>query len=170
MAEMTAAEKFRQHMAARKGEVEIVTLTGAPSGFPYQFTKPSKFALLFGMGQLPQFAASEAVGKWTEEGIVQGITEGDADTLKLAQVAFTTRDRVLALSYSPKWVVGPANVAHDEISTDDIPDDDLTYAFRWVQAGGDESLMLSTFPQGSQQRPLASASRSKVRTKAKPAG
>jgi len=35
MAEQTAAEKFRQHMAARKGDVEIVTLTGAPSGFPY---------------------------------------------------------------------------------------------------------------------------------------
>lgn len=169
MAEMTAAEKFRRHMESRKGEVEIVTLTGAPSGFPYQFEKPSKFALLFGMGQLPQFAASEAVGKWTEEGIIKGLEGGDTDTLKLAQVAFTTRDRVLALSHSPKWVVGPANPANDEISTDDIPDDDLTYAFRWVQSGGDESLMLSTFPGGQQLDTLAVASRRKVRSKAKSA-
>jgi len=122
------------------------------------------------MGQLPQFAASEAVGKSTEEGIVQGIEEGDADTPKLAQVAFTTRDRVLALSYSPKWVVGSANPAKDEISTDDIPDDDLTYAFRWVQAGGDESLMLSTFSERPQSGVVAEPNRKARRTKAKRAG
>ena len=167
MTTKNAADEFQRFMQARKSEAAIVDVH-APSGFVYQFTAPSKFGLLFGLGQLPQFAASGAVQKWTEEGILQGMQDGDTDTLKLAQVTFSIRDRVLSLSYAPKLVVGTANAANGEVSTDDVPDEDLTYLFRWVQAGGDESLMLDTFPGGAAgKRPLASSHRSKVRTKAK---
>jgi hypothetical protein len=159
---LTRAQEYLAH----RQEADLVEIT-LPSSKVFVFEKPSKFGMLFGMGQLPQFAASGAVQKWTEEGIVKGIQDGDADTLKLAQVAFTTRDRVLALSHSPKLVVGVADPAKDELSTDDVSDDDLTYLFKWVQAGGDESMMLDTFPNGQQQRPVARPNRKARRAKAK---
>jgi len=157
MSEMTAAERIRKSIEARNERV-IVDVT-VPSGDVYQFEKPSKLSMLFGLGELPQFAASEAVGKWTEDGIIKSIEEGDTDVIKIAQTAFTIRDKVLALSYSPKLVIGKADESKDELSTDLIPDEDLTYLFRWVQAGGDVSLMLNTFPEQPQQHALASASR-----------
>lgn len=159
MSEMTAAERIRKSIESRK-QVEIVDVT-VPSGDIYTFKKPSKLSMLFGLGELPQFAASEAVGKWTEDGIIKGVENGDADVIKLAQAAFNIRDKVLDLSVSPKIVVGKADEKKNELSTDVIPDDDLTYLFRWVQAGGDTSLMLNTFPEKSQQRSMASASRKK---------
>lgn len=159
MAEMTAAERIRKSIEARNERV-IVDVT-VPSGDVYQFEKPSKLSMLFGLGELPQFAASEAVGKWTEEGIVKSIEEGDTDVIKIAQTAFTIRDKVLALSHSPKLVIGKADESKDELSTDVIPDEDLTYLFRWVQAGGDVSLMLGNFPEQPQQHALASSSRKK---------
>lgn len=164
--EITQAEQFARFMESRKGEAAIVDVL-APSGFVYKFEKPSKFGLLFGMGQLPQVAASGAVEKWTEAGIIKGIESGDADTLKMAEVAFTTRDRVLALSYSPKWVVGHADPSKDEISTDNIPDEDIAYCFQWVQAGGDASLMLKTFPSGSQSSAIPSSNRKARRAASK---
>lgn len=157
MSEMTAAERIRKSIEARNERV-IVDVT-VPSGDVYQFEKPSKLSMLFGLGELPQFAASEAVGKWTEDGIIKSIEEGDTDVIKIAQTAFTIRDKVLALSYSPKLVIGKADESKDELSTDLIPDEDLTYLFRWVQAGGDVSLMLNTFPEQPQQHALASSSR-----------
>ena len=166
MTTKNAADEFQRFMQARKSEAAIVDVH-APSGFVYKFTKPSKFSLLFGMGELPQIAASKAAERWTEEGIIQGIESGDADTLKLAQMAFSVRDRVLALSYSPKLVAGTANAANGEVSTDDVPDDDLTYLFQWVQAGGDTSLMLNNFPVESQQRPMAQPNRKARRATAK---
>ncbi len=164
MSEMTAAERIRRSIEARKERV-IVDVT-VPSGDVYKFEKPSKFSMLFGMGELPQFASSDAAEKWTEDGILKGAQEGDADVLKLAHVAFSVRDRVIALSVSPKLVIGKADESKDEISTDIIPDEDLTFLFRWVQAGGDQSLMLGNFPQQSQPRPLAVASRKKQRAAA----
>ena len=157
MSEMTAAERIRKSIEARNERV-IVDVT-VPSGDVYQFEKPSKLSMLFGLGELPQFAASEAVGKWTADGIIKSIEEGDTDVIKIAQTAFTIRDKVLALSYSPKLVIGKADESKDELSTDLIPDEDLTYLFRWVQAGGDVSLMLNTFPEQPQQHALASSSR-----------
>lgn len=155
----TAAERIRKSIEARNERV-IVDVT-VPSGDVYQFEKPSKLSMLFGLGDLPQYAASEAVGKWTEEGIIKGVEDGNADVLKLAKAAFTIRDKVLALSYSPKLVMGQADESKDELSTDVIPDEDLTYLFRWVQAGGEVSLMLDTFPAQPQQHSLAVASRKK---------
>lgn len=162
--QLTAAE---QYLAQRKDAPRNLVDVTVPSGAVFVFEKPSKFGLLFGMGQLPQFASSEAVGKWTEDGIAKGVESGDADTLKMVDVAFATRDRVLQLSYSPKLVVGKANPAKNELSTDDVSDEDLTYLFKWVQAGGDASLMLRTFPDGSQSGSMAGANRTARRAAAK---
>lgn len=165
--EMTAAERFRQHIESTKEAVIVDVI--APSGFTYKFREPSKFGLLFRLGKLPQSAASGAAEKWTEAGIIKGIEDGDPDTMQLANAAFSTRDQVLALSYSPKWVVGNADASKDEISTDDIPDADIAYCFQWVQSGGDASLMLNTFPVGSQPNVMAQPNRKERRTKAKQA-
>ncbi len=164
--EMTQAEQFARFMESRKGEAAIVDVL-APSGFVYKFEKPSKFALIFGAGKLPQVAASGAVTDWTEAGIVKAIQEGNPDILKIAQEAFTTRDKVLALSHSPKWVIGKADPAKNEISTDDIPDEDIDYCLKWVQAGGDVSMMLKTFPQGSQPSPVVKPNRKARRAASK---
>ncbi len=156
---MTAAERIRKSIESRNEKVIVDVVV--PSGDVYKFEKPSKLSMLFGLGELPQYASSEAVGKWTEDGIIKGVESGNADVIKLAQAAFTVRDKVLALSVSPKLVIGKADEKKDELSTDLIPDEDLTYLFRWVQAGGDVSLMLSNFPEQPQQHSLASSSRKK---------
>lgn len=162
--ELTDAEKY---LASRKSAPLDLVDVVPPSGNVFIFEKPSKFGILFGLGQLPQFAASGAVGKWTEEGILKGIQSGDSDTLKLAESVMSTIDRVLRLSYSPKLVSGVADPAKNELSTDDVADEDLTYLFKWVQAGGNVSLMLDTFPGGQQQRPVAGNNRKARRAKGK---
>lgn len=161
---LTAAEQYRK--IDRKAEIVDVTV---PSGFVFKMEKPSKFGMLFGLGKLPQFAASGAVEKWTEAEIIKGLETGDSDTTELAKAAFLTRDKVVKLSHSPKIVLGDADYENDELSASngDISDEDLTYLFRWVQAGGDESMMLGTFPRGSQQRPVAQPNRKARRAAAK---
>jgi hypothetical protein len=159
----TAADRLRAHVAAR--ETQIVDVR-CPSDFVYRFKKPSKFGMLFKAGKLPQAAGSIAVEEWAKTGLNIG---GDSDETSLTdqqaeliKTAFEVRDRVLELSYDPKFVIGEAQNPN-EISTDDVPDDDLAYLYKWVAAGGEMSAMLGTFPQGSQSSPLASASRPKQR-------
>lgn len=163
---ITKAEQFKK--AFEEGS-EIVDVT-PPSGLTYQFKKPSKFGLLFRMGALPQAAASGAVTAWTEAGVLKAAQEGDPEILKLAKIAFDVRDMVLELSYSPKLVVGEADASKDELSTDHVSDDDLAYFMAWVQAGGDASKLLATFPGGPGQDSLARANRKERRAKAKRSG
>lgn len=163
----TAAERLRQHVSTI--ETEIVDVTG-PSGFVYKFKKPSKTGMLFGMGRLPQIAASGAVQKWTDDGLIEAIKEGDPEATGLAKSVFDLRDRVLSLSHSPKIVLGDADASKDEVSSDDVPDEDLAYFLQWVAAGGEESSMLGTFPRRSPKRPMAGANRKKRRAAAKSNG
>ena len=153
---MTAAERYREQ---RQIQPEIVDVT-APSGFVFQFQKPSKFSLLFRYNHMPTVAANGAVQKWIEQGVIK---EGDfaPDQAAAIDESLRLRDRVLELSYSPKLVVGTADFAKDEMSTDDLSDDDATYLFQWVAAGGDESVMLSTFPERQRPDTLAKFSRKK---------
>jgi len=156
-----AAARLRAHVQTLEAAIVDVP---CPSGFVYRFHQPSKFGLLFHMGTLPQQASSDAIEAWRKDGIVPagGGAESVTDNIK---TALTMRDRVIALSYKPKFVIGePAN--DNEISTDEVPDVDLEYLFKWVASGGDASAMLGNFPVGSQPRPLASAHRRKVRAKA----
>lgn len=144
-------------------DVELVEVT-VPSGNVFLFEKPSRFGMLFQSGQLPTSAANLAVESWQKDGIVEaGVAE---DQAKLVATVFNLRDKVLRLSHTPKLVVGEA-YASNELSTDDVTDDDLEYLFKWVSAGGDVSVMLTMFPDGSQPSALASASRPKVRKAAK---
>lgn len=166
MSEMTAAERFKLHMAGRKIDTPIVDVT-APSGFVYKFHKPSPFSMYFGMGRLPQIAASKALESWTEEGIVEAVKAKDPDALALAEWSQSIRDKVIELSASPKLVMGIANSLADEISTNDMPNDDLAYLFMWVQAGGNESEMLSTFPEQPRTNAVARISGRKIRSKTK---
>lgn len=164
---VTAADRLRAHVATR--ETEIVDVKG-PTGFVYRFKKPSKFGMLFKAGKLPQSAGSLAVEEWAKQGLEFSSEEDSPITnrqTELIQAAFEVRDRVLELSHDPKFVVGEAKNPN-EISTDEVPDDDLAYLYKWVAAGGEMSAMLGTFPKGSQPDTLASASRPKQREEAQP--
>lgn len=167
--ELTAAERFKLHMAGRKDDAPIVDVL-APSGFIYKMRKPSAFAMYFGMGRLPQTASSIAIEQWSEEGILEAVKANDPDVMALAEWSNTIRDKVLELSESPKLVMGAANPLADEVSTNDVPNDDLAYLFMWVQSGGNESEMLSTFPEEARVSALAKSRGRKVRNKTQRTG
>ena len=149
----------------KENDVELVEVT-VPSGNVFLFEKPSRFGMLFQAGKLPMTATSKAVQSWQEDGLLEPV---EADT-NLDPTLITTvlamRDKVLRLSREPKLVVGPA-MAENELSTDDVSDDDLEYLFQWVSAGGDVSVMLTMFPDRSQPSSLAVANRRKVRSATK---
>ena len=159
--QISAAERLRQHKAQNQHKREVVDVL-APSGFTYKFEKPSKFKTLFGLGVLPQIAASAAAEKWTEDGLIEPSDSQGGNSLKLIETGFKLRDRVLELSVEPKWVIGvPQN--DNEVSTDEIPDEDLEFFLKWVGSGGELSAKLSTFPDGREPDSLASAHRPKQR-------
>jgi hypothetical protein len=160
----TAAERYRA--VAKQEEAEIVDVI-PPSGFVFKFRKPSAFTMLFGLGELPQFAASEAARRWTTEGVLKPGDGDDPEVLKVAKMLFEMRDMVLELSHSPKLVLGKANEANDELSTDDVADTDLAYLLAWFQAGGDTSKLLVTFPRESPEHADAGPNRKERRAAAK---
>ncbi len=166
--ELTRAQKYKARSETRETEIVEVTV---PSGDIFLFKKPSRFGMLFGMGNMPMSAASLAVESWKKEGIL-GAEGNEAaeeqDTLKIFEVAIRIRDHVLRLSHSPKLVMGIADETKDELSTDDVSNDDLEYLLAWVKSGGDESgALLATFSRRSQSGPVAKPNRSSRRAKAK---
>lgn len=169
--ELTTAEQYLAAQQANQDEDQIVDVT-LPSGSVFKFKKPSKFAVLFGLGDLPQVISSMAVESWTEEGIMKAAIEsGDSTNLaKMLQASLKIRDMVLDLSVSPKLVIGNADPAKNELSTDNVADDDLAFPLRWAQSGGQASDMLATFPQGRGQGPAAGDNRKERRAAAKRAG
>jgi len=160
--QLGAASRLREHV--KSIETTIIEVTG-PSGFVYKFRKPSKFAALFQLGHLPQSAASEAVEKWIAAGVIKP-GEGDGDAIKNLNAVDQIFDRLLELSFEPKIVIkDPKN--DNEVTTGDLPDEDLEFLFKWVAAGGEVSKLLGTFPRKSERGSLASNSRTKQRAKAK---
>lgn len=143
----TAENYLQQTQQVKQAEAELVEVQ-VPSGFVFVMQKPGKMGMLFGVGQLPIAAASRAVEAWQRDGVIDETNVETDDGLKLFDLAIRIRDRVLALSHSPKLVVGPADASKNELSTDNVLDIDLDYLFRWVQAGGDASKMLGNFPGG----------------------
>lgn len=151
-------------------EVEVVKVT-VPSGFVFEFRKPGVFGTLFGIGGLPQTASSGAVDEWVKQGVLKlGEGEGELppDAVKNLNTGMAIVDRVLYLSHKPKLVSHPTT-NENELYTGDVAEEDLTFLFKWVAAGGDLSAMLSTFPQGREPDALASASRKKQRAEAQSA-
>jgi uncharacterized glyoxalase superfamily protein PhnB len=150
------AVNYKEFIKSQEKAQELVDVK-VPSGFVFKFEKPSKFSMLFAAGQLPLSATNKAVAKWQEEGVLEevggAVTE---DQSQLVKAAFMIRDKVLKLSHTPKLVVGEAH-GDNELSTDDIADEDLDYLFKWVAAGGEVSAMLGTFPGRSKPDTLASA-------------
>lgn len=163
---VSAVERYRSHIESREAEIVDVTV---PSGFVFKFKKPSKFSILFQLGSLPASAVNNAVEAWQKEGIAEVGQDGSPNKLKMVQTVLNIRDKVLELSHDPKLVVGPAK-AENELSTDHVSDTDLEYLFKWVSSGGDASVMLATFPAGSQQGALAGSSRKKQRATGKRSG
>lgn len=163
--ELTAADRYRQR--SQSNEAEIVDVT-VPSGFIFKFQRPSKFSMLFDMGNLPVTAVSSALQSWKADGIGEvDEVEGKQNELKLAEMMFKARDRVLSLSVDPKIVMGVADESKGEISTDHIADTDMAFLFNWVLSGGDAGAMLGTFPAGSQSGSMAQPNRKTRRAKAK---
>jgi hypothetical protein len=164
---MSAVEKYRAQIAQKEAVLVDVTV---PSGFVFKFKKPSRYGMLFTMGSLPTSAVSTAVEAWEKEGLKLG--EGSDDLAKVSKMSkvidtvMNLRDKVIDLSAEPKLVIGPAK-NENEISTDDVDDEDLEYLFQWVSAGGDASVMLAMFPKRSRANSLASANRPKQRSAAK---
>jgi hypothetical protein len=150
------AVSYKEFIKSQEKTQELVDVK-VPSGFVFKFEKPSKFSMLFAAGQLPLSATNKAVAKWQEGGVLEesggAVTE---DQAQLVKAAFMIRDKVLKLSHTPKLVVGEAH-GDNELSTDDIADEDLDYLFKWVAAGGEASAMLGTFPRRSKPDALASA-------------
>lgn len=145
-------------------KAELVEVT-VPSGNVFLFERPSRFAMIARAGQLPTTAANSAVAAWQEAGILDEVSVTE-DQIKTANLVINTAERVVKLSHSPKIVIDtPRN--DNEVLIDDIDDKDLEYLFQWVTAGGDVSVMLTTFPERSQSGSLAVASRRKVRKAAK---
>jgi hypothetical protein len=154
MTELTAAEKYRQH----RPEAVTVDVT-LPSGHIFKFAKPSKFAMLFEYGQMPQANSSVAVQKWIDQGVIKP-GQIDPETASQIDQGMKLCDMVLELSRVPKLVVHETD-SPDELDVRTLSDEDAQYLFAWVQSGGDTSLMLKTFPLGPKQDSLASADRKK---------
>ena len=164
MSEQTAASKYREYLASRPLELVDVKV---PSGFVFKFRKPNALGIVMN-NELPQSVASDAVEEWKKQGVEVAEAEQSTETKEQTQIRigkkmFEIRDRTLELSYSPKIVIGKANPSKDELSTDEISNEDLTYLFQFIAAGGETSIMLATFSQGREQRVVAGIDGKKLR-------
>jgi hypothetical protein len=166
--QLTRAQQYLQQPAP--ADVEIVDIT-APSGRLYAFEKPSKTKIMFRLGDLPQFLASSAVERWSEDQVLKNLESSGTDMMKMFKASIGLRDFVLSMSRSPKLVVGNADAEKDELSTDYVPDDDLLYLTRWVLSGGEAGEVPVTFPGGEPGNSTAAQpNRKNRRAKAKQAG
>lgn len=149
---------------------ELVTVT-VPSGYKFQMAKPTKYGMLFRLGNMPQAASSIAVEAWKAQGLLEA--DVTAEQVQNTEIAMTALNKVCELSRSPKIVVGDAT-SDDEFSTDWLADADTEHLVQWcviAGAGGDESSIgLANFSKQSESGSLASASKRTVRKASKRAG
>ncbi len=141
--ELTAAQRYLQLTSALP---ETIVDVKVPSGFLFRMVKPNTFALIMNTG-LPQTATNEAAAEWEKAGVLALSEQKAQNDEEIGRKMFEIRDQTIALSRSPRIVIGEANPVADELSTAEINDGDLAYLFKWVAAGGSESLMLSMFPE-----------------------
>lgn len=161
----------------KKSESDAPTVeVTVPSGNVFLFRKPSKFALMFNLKNMPASLTEVAIEKWKDQGIgseTQIVEEAmqtatKEDRMQMFQANMKIRDKVLDLSVKPKLVLDPTET-NGELCVDDVTDEDLDYLFQWVAAGG-VAPKLSTFPRRPEQSSLASASRKTRKPKAVAAG
>lgn len=176
----TGAAQFRELTKDRERKIIDVN---APSGMIYRRYAPSTYTLLFEDETMPQNATSAALEEWSNQGIdllgeevktespdtespdTESPEKIDPAKRALMIKAMNIRDRVLTNSYSPKLVLGEAQ-NEDELSVQEVLDkapEDIDFLYKFEAAGGQKSVMLKMFPEGSGSGALASASRKKQR-------
>ena len=146
----SAAELYRSQKAERP-TIEVV----APSGFSFRFHKPSplKFVL---SGGLPTGVSAEM----SKKGVKASADKVNEDDL--IETLIKMRDLLLDLSVEPKLVMGEASNT-EELSVDEVDDEDLTYLINWVASGGVASENLANFRKGPSPDAVAESYREKLR-------
>lgn len=139
---LTATERYKQQLEQR--EKEIVTVKCAPSGFPYQFEKPSKIALMFGKNLPSTITGAVAMGLPGVDVPKEFGALSREKQVEILDAGLRNCDRLLKLSHDPKLVMGEAK-ADNELSVFDVAEDDLDYLYQWISAGGDEAIALAIF-------------------------
>lgn len=159
---MNFTEEYKKRI---EGKETVVQVTLPESGLECAFKQPTAYGHLFKLASFPQSASTQAVGSWIDKGLIEkaNLTPETVDTVKLM---LALRDRVLELSRTPKLVMGPAT-ADNELSCEDLSDEDLNFLLTWVASGGRAGDELATFPGGRGQNAAASTNGGKVRRKAK---
>lgn len=166
--EKTNATGYLEFLAKQDQQIVDVRV---PSGYVFRMRQPNTLGTFLD-GELPQTAANKAAEEWAEQGVgpkpdaEQALDQNDIQVKRVLEI----RDRTIALSYSPKIVIGPANHAADELSTSEIPDRDLSYLFKWTAAGGSGEMMTAMFPETTEQRVMAGIDGKKLRKARKRTG
>jgi hypothetical protein len=147
----SAAELYRSQKAERP-IIEVVP----PSGVIFKFRKPSPLKFVLSNG-LPTSLAGEMSTKKGARKAAEKVSEDD-----LIETLIRLRDLVIDLSVEPKLVLGePSNA--DELSVDEVDDEDLTYFINWVASGGTGGENLATFRDGPEPDAVAESYRSQLR-------
>lgn len=146
----SAAELYRSRKAERP-VLEVV----APSGFCFKFHKPSPLKFVLSQG-LPSSISAEMATKGKKKS-TEKVSEDD-----LIETLLKLRDLVIDLSVEPKLVLGePASV--EELSVDEVDDEDLNFLINWVASGGASGENLATFRDKPKPDAVAESYRSQLR-------
>ena len=166
MSEMKSkAASYLELVKSRKKTVEVTV----PSGAVFIFQDPGKFAMLFGLGDLPAAATSKAVQSWQTQGVIKESDITPEDGAKYAAIARDAAQKVLALSVDPKLVSGAAT-NDNELSINDLEDRDVEFLLAWCMTGGVESETLLTFLEQQRANAGAGTNGAGLRAVAEPIG
>ncbi len=173
--QLTATERYRQTIQNGAPKLEDIT---APSGMVFKFYASNDVSTLFedagGDTDLPMTIADEAAESWQADGVYTPAIpvetdlkpQSETDYQRNIRIAEARRDKVLALSYDPKIVMGKATKPN-ELSASHILPDDLGYLYRWISAGGNAALMAAMFPEKPQSSRRAGIDGAELRAKIK---
>jgi hypothetical protein len=147
----SVAELYRSRKAERP-VIEVVP----PSGVCFKFKKPSplKFVLTNG---LPTSLAGEMSSKGTKKKAAEKVSEDE-----LIDTLIKLRDLLLDLSVEPKLVLGEPSTP-EELSVDEVDDEDLNYLINWVASGGAGGENLATFRERPSPDAVAQSYRAQLR-------
>ena len=148
----SAAELYRSRKAERP-VVEVVP----PSGFVFKFKKPSPLKFVLSNGLPTSLAGEMSADKEKVKKAVEKVSEDD-----LIETLIRLRDLVIDLSVEPKLVLGEPS-DEEELSVDDVEDEDLSYLLNWVASGGAGGENLATFRDRPEPDAVAESYRAELR-------
>lgn len=146
-----------------------------PSGNVIQMAKPSQFAVLFKMQNIPSnltdksrelWAEEKGIGtdgKTPEERFMEEISDEERDLV--IQASLRARDEMIKLSRQPKLVLVKTNEP-GTLWVEELEDEDVAFLLRWVSSGGTASVRLENFRKGPEQDTLGEPTSEQVRTEA----